>query len=689
LLDVRNRLDGSDLTSLSKEQLLGKYSWEVQLSRFTTPSDRARLHVMPCASLATDQSRRVADLDLNGLYKADLGRPLMRLVSSELVSSGLFDFVFLDTAADTSGESLRMAADFCGHVVFVSGLNQQSIEGTSHLVARVREQPECESAVNSPTMQLVFSLVSVGEDETFKARFEAAREAIEGSETGSIPSPSFFHYHPQLSLVEDPRAFFAPSSPLAAACHLILSSMLGIMGITEESDARAAIRGMVDGDARRAEFFLRRLAHLHEAPIAVSYAIRDLADGNLEGAGVTPAEGDLALRHLSEDPAFADVRTFLARFLAPDDVPDLLKSLRDSSSSGLHLGGFALELARAAARRDPLSSTHVSNHALALHLYSTDIEAAESLYMKAIELDPKDSIAISNYANLLRQVGRAEDAEVLFRRARELNPGSISACRNYALFLMDQNRLQDAATLLEGALSNLSGDNDLSALYANVLTRLRVDLDKAEMLYRQSFGAPLSSYLNTLSYATFLWTQRGNEKAAEVLYSIAINQGPHDPRCFRAYASFKALAMGDARASEELFQAADALGPPDHGHAPLRARVLVALGDVPRALEHVREAAVREHFAPKPLSSIPEGDYWLVLYCLGTGEEQATALPRLKALAQHQQRVISAIGRDELIKAATDQGHPEASGWLPKLVQVLLAEAEPSTLADWQAWQDA
>ncbi|MDR3424092.1 MAG: tetratricopeptide repeat protein [Alphaproteobacteria bacterium] len=72
------------------------------------------------------------------------------------------------------------------------------------------------------------------------------------------------------------------------------------------------------------------------------------------------------------------------------------------------------------------------------------LEAARLRYGKILQADPSNAAAMNNLANILRQLGRAEEAVAHFREALRVRPDYAEAATNLATSLRDLNRLDEA-----------------------------------------------------------------------------------------------------------------------------------------------------------------------------------------------------------------------------------------------------
>ncbi|MBT6153130.1 MAG: hypothetical protein HOH82_00410, partial [Planctomycetaceae bacterium] len=122
-------------------------------------------------------------------------------------------------------------------------------------------------------------------------------------------------------------------------------------------------------------------------------------------------------------------------------------------------------------------------------IFMTDVQGehdeAESLYRKALALDPKNAINTGNFANFMKNVrGDHDEAERLYRKALALDPTQALHTGNFAGFMTD----------------------------------VRGDHDEAESLYRKAVALDPKQALHTGNFAGFMTDVRGDHDEAERLY---------------------------------------------------------------------------------------------------------------------------------------------------------------------------
>ncbi len=82
-----------------------------------------------------------------------------------------------------------------------------------------------------------------------------------------------------------------------------------------------------------------------------------------------------------------------------------------------------------------------------------EMQKAETAFLRALELRPKDATILFNFGCLLQHGSQAERAVLAFKRAIELEPGHAAALNNLGNVLRDIGRLPEAIQSLERAVS--------------------------------------------------------------------------------------------------------------------------------------------------------------------------------------------------------------------------------------------
>lgn len=110
---------------------------------------------------------------------------------------------------------------------------------------------------------------------------------------------------------------------------------------------------------------------------------------------------------------------------------------------------------------------------------SGNLAAAESLYRRAMKIDPDDPAAPFNLGNVLRVVGRSLEAEAAYRAAVKADKSFATAWYNLADMLDDQRRTREALTCLIRALEAAPDYADAMYNMALLLQRMERYADAA------------------------------------------------------------------------------------------------------------------------------------------------------------------------------------------------------------------
>lgn len=212
-----------ELEADSSEPLIISNMAEIA-ARYITPStvprrppqvEGGRLDLMPAGIMDETYIRRMRDVDLDWLYDEGVGKPLFEMLKTTISTSGRYDFVLVDARTGFSDESGICTRELADHLVVVTGLNRQNVEGTAAFLRLLKANRWKEGQAD--TLTCVVSPVPAGEDELKAERLAAAAKSF--SDAG-YPSDLAIQipYHPRLSIDEHPFAVNSGDpSPLARA----------------------------------------------------------------------------------------------------------------------------------------------------------------------------------------------------------------------------------------------------------------------------------------------------------------------------------------------------------------------------------------------------------------------------------------------------------------------------------------
>jgi serine/threonine-protein kinase len=155
-----------------------------------------------------------------------------------------------------------------------------------------------------------------------------------------------------------------------------------------------------------------------------------------------------------------------------------------------------LPLARAAAERalelDDSIALAYGMLAFVKHVLDWDWEGAATLYARALDLDPHDSLISQAYCNYLLFTCRPEEAIAVARRAVELDPMSAGASHALGIQLVMTRRWQEAEAALAKTLSLKPNRGEVLVALAGV-ELLRLGFDNQAALARLMRGVDVSN----------------------------------------------------------------------------------------------------------------------------------------------------------------------------------------------------
>ncbi len=173
--------------------------------------------------------------------------------------------------------------------------------------------------------------------------------------------------------------------------------------------------------------------------------------------------------------------------------------------------------ARRAADLDPTLAEAHSALALTAFWYEFDPQRAESLLLKALELDPRSPQSHFGYAHLLSNTGRHDEALVAIKRAREIDPASLvtNALEGQILFFAGRD---DEALRALDAVSEMDSNFWLPELFK---TRVFIKREMWDEALASAAKARDLSGGNAEAIATIAYIQARAGKTSEARATIA------------------------------------------------------------------------------------------------------------------------------------------------------------------------
>ncbi|MBI4626775.1 MAG: tetratricopeptide repeat protein [Verrucomicrobia bacterium] len=528
LSDAKKRGKDADLFALSAADIAKRYTQAYHLPEALREFKDGSLSIMPAGKFDGGYAQRFDSLNLHELYQQGLGEPLVRAFKKKLTEADLYDYVLVDSRTGFSDEAGICTRDLADHLMILSGLNRQNVEGTCAFLKALRGAKEGKKT----KFQIILSPVPNGEDKLVDDREKEAKSSFEEAWGSGVDLSLQIPYHPQLALTEEPHIFRRRRGYLFEAYRAIEDSMLGALG----HDARTLMR-RIEETLQQKDYptvlrDLWRLVRLKRGRTSLSQLASNL------GADNQRVQGGKAESELNQE------RITLAKILADKEGRRMVEFIVD------HL---------------PLNEMDWARRELLDRLASSAIDLADRLYKRIVEAASGDADTLGNYALFLRyKRGDTDGAEVYFKRATKADPKSPRHLGNYAFFLETRRGDMDGAeAYYKRAIEADPKHANNLVNYANFLEKRRHDADGAEAQYKRAIEADPKSVRPLNTYALFLKNRRGDKDGAEACYKRAIKADPKNAYSLGMYANFLWQQRADKDSAEKYFQQALEVAPKD------------------------------------------------------------------------------------------------------------------------------
>ncbi len=323
LLDARQRGAESDLFALSAAEFVERYSTRFDLPEGFDQHPRSELHIMPAGRLDPGYAERFEQLDLAGLYREGLGLGLVAEFKAAVQGSERFDYVFVDSRTGFSEESGVCTRDLADHLIVLSGLNRQNVQGTARFLAALRA-----AGSELSGLEVVLSPIPNSEDALVDARVEKATAIFEEAWGATVPTDLQIPYHPQLALTEEPHVFRRQRGYLYDAYRRLEKRVLALIGDTVDGWRERSSRALQANRLADAEAALRMAGMLADEP-GWSDPLVMWLPGHLEDL-VTEPMGERFLEHMHRG-ASQHIRTLLDDWLfIPGQKPDVQQAAAEA-----------------------------------------------------------------------------------------------------------------------------------------------------------------------------------------------------------------------------------------------------------------------------------------------------------------------------------------------------------------------
>lgn len=142
LNDARERGEEADMFQMSAQDLANRYTQPYHLPDELREFKDGSLHIMPAGRIDGGYAQRLDALKLHQLYEEGLGEPLIRAFKKKFAEADLYDYVLVDSRTGFSDEAGICTRDLADHLMILSGLNRQNVEGTCEFLKALRAETQ-------------------------------------------------------------------------------------------------------------------------------------------------------------------------------------------------------------------------------------------------------------------------------------------------------------------------------------------------------------------------------------------------------------------------------------------------------------------------------------------------------------------------------------------------------------------
>jgi len=442
--DAKQRGTEADLFALSVSDLAKRYTHPYRLPEGLGEFKDGSLHIMPAGRFDSDYAQRFDALNLRELYQQGLGEPLIRAFKKKIAEADLYEYVLVDSRTGFSDEAGICTRDLADHLMILSGLNRQNVEGTSHFLKALHV-----AKGGKANFQIILSPVPNGEDALLDERETVAKASFEQASGSRIDLSLQIPYHPQLALTEEPHIFRRRRGYLFDAYRAIERSMLGALG----HDAWALSKKIqVSLENKKYPAAMRDLYHmvrLENGRSALSSLAGELTslDTPRQQKGGTEGKREKSVieEMVGEEEGLRVVEFFV-------DYVSLGRAAYGTESLLRRLTACSLNLAEKLHKRIIAASKNadaLKNYGDFLRFHRKDLNGADTYYRQAIEVDPKNVANLQYYADFLKnQRGDLDGAAALCKQAIEVDPKSSHTLGDYGQILVGLGRLEEGKQAL-------------------------------------------------------------------------------------------------------------------------------------------------------------------------------------------------------------------------------------------------
>ena len=186
-------------------------------------------------------------------------------------------------------------------------------------------------------------------------------------------------------------------------------------------------------------------------------------------------------------------------------------------------------------------------------------QQAETLFLKAIDIQPRYWKTHEQYGNFLFETGRPDKAVFYYRAAIDMTPDNAAAYNNLGAAYMMSNRFDKAAEAWQESLK--LEDNESASSNAGTALFLAGEFDEAASMYRRAIQISKDKHILWGNYADALWfgstpeSAKSNYETAILLAEESLEINPNDRVTQAALAHYLSRTGAKERATQQLLAA--------------------------------------------------------------------------------------------------------------------------------------
>ena len=315
--DAKEREQKADLFTLSAAQIEANYTQRIKIPDSLRQFPDGSLRIMPAGRFDCNYAQRLDALNLSALYREGLGEPLIRAFKKKLAEARLYDYVLVDSRTGMSEGAGICTRDLADHVMVLSGLNRQNVEGTCEFLREFRAATQ-----GKKKFQIILSPMPNGEDKLLDDRRTIAEEAFQGAWGAAVDLSLEIPYHPQLALTEEPNIFRRHRGYLFEAYRAIEASMLQALGHVAQSFRQRIIESLDAKDYDTALRDLRHMIRLDRGEANLSRLLDELMRPRVvrRSSDTEPSQEPVSIGRLLKDEGGRTVMEFIVDRLSLGEV---------------------------------------------------------------------------------------------------------------------------------------------------------------------------------------------------------------------------------------------------------------------------------------------------------------------------------------------------------------------------------